>query len=201
MEKQIIVTIGREFGSGGHEIAKKLADELGIKLYDKEIIKAAAEKFHFDENVLEYYDEKPINSVLFPLKLDSLPYGAEESVEKRAAVAEFSVIREKSEKESFVIVGRCAEHILRDKDIVSVFISAEKKDKVARICEKYNLGEMDAAALINRNDSIRKHYHDFYCDDTWADATSYSLCLSSSTFGIDGCVELIKQSVALKKAK
>lgn len=106
MEKQVIITIGREFGSGGHEIAKKISEELGIQLYDKEIIDEAAKKFHFDENVLAYYDEKPVNSVLFPLSLDSLPYGMEDSVEKRAAIAEFSVIREKSETESFVIVGR-----------------------------------------------------------------------------------------------
>lgn len=197
MEKQTIVTIGREFGSGGHEIARKLAEALNIQLYDKELISEAAKKFNFDENVLAYYDEKPVNSVLFPLNLDALPYGMEDSVEKRAALAEFSVIREKSETESFVIVGRCAEHILRDKDIVSVFITANQKDKVARICDKFNLSETDAEALITRSDNVRKHYHDFYCDEPWGKATGYSICLNSSVFGIDGCVKLLKEGIGL----
>ncbi len=195
MEKQIIITIGREFGSGGHEIAEKLSKELGIILYDRELIRTAAEKFHFDENVLAYYDEKPIHSVLFPLNLAMLPYAIGDSVEERAAVAEFSVIREKSEKESFIVVGRCAEHILKDKDIISVFISANEKDRIDRICKKYDLYENDAKALISRNNNVRKHYHDYYCDEPWGSATTYHLCLNSSIFGIDGRVELIKESV------
>lgn len=198
MEKQVIITIGREFGSGGHEIAKKVSEDLGIQLYDKEIIEEAARKFHFDENVLAYYDEKPVNSVLFPLSLDSLPYGIEDSVEKRAAIAEFSIIREKSEAESFVIVGRCAEHILKDKDIISIFICADIRDKIARICEKFNLNETDAEALINRSDNVRKHYHDFYCDDEWGKASTYDLCLNSSLLGIDGCVKVIEECIKLK---
>jgi cytidylate kinase len=198
MEKQIIITIGREFGSGGHEIARKLSEELNIPLYDKELISEAAKKFNFDENVLAYYDEKPVNSVLFPLNLGELPYGTDESVEKRAAIAEFSVIREKAEKESFVIVGRCAENILKDRDIVSVFITAEEKDKVARICEKFNLSETDAKALIVRSDKIREHYHDFYCDMPWRNAKNYTICLNSSIYGIDGCVKLIKECVRLR---
>lgn len=197
MDKQMIITIGREFGSGGYEIAKRVSEELGIKLYDKEIISEVAKKFHYDENVLAYYDEKPVNSVLFPLSLDSFPYGIEESVEKRAAIAEFSIIREKSETESFVVVGRCAEHILKDKDILSVFISADYKDKVARICKKFNLNESDASSLINRSNNVRKHYHDFYCDDPWGSAATYDLCLNSSLFTIDGCVKIIKECVAL----
>lgn len=201
MEGQLIVTIGREFGSGGHEIAKKLSEEFGIRLYDKEIISEAAKKFHFDENVLAYYDEKPVNSVLFPLSLDSLPYGMEESVEKRAAIAEFSVIRERSETESFVIVGRCAEYILKDKDIVSVFICAEREDKIARICERYHLNEKDAEALINRSDNVRRHYHDFYCDGAWGSAAAYDLCMNSSQVGIEGCVEVIKKYVELRDCK
>lgn len=201
MEKQLIITIGREFGSGGREIAKKLSQELGIQLYDKELISEAAKKFHFDENVLAYYDEKPVNSVLFPLSLDSLPYGMEDSVEKRAAIAEFSVIRERSEEDSFVIVGRCAEHILKDKDIISVFIHGEKEDKIARICERYHLNEADAEALINRSDNVRRHYHDFYCDDAWGSAATYDLCVNSSLVGIDGCVELIKKFIELKNQK
>jgi cytidylate kinase len=198
MEKQIIITIGREFGSGGHDIARGLSEELDIQLYDKELIREAAKKFNFDENVLAYYDEKPVNSVLFPLNLDALPYGMDESVEKRAAIAEFSVIREKSEKESFVIVGRCAENILKDKEIVSVFITAYEKDKIARICEKFNLTETDAKALINRSDNVRKHYHDFYCDEPWGNAKNYSLCLNSSIYGIDGCIKLIKECVEMR---
>lgn len=201
MEKQVIITIGREFGSGGHEIAEKLSKELGIMLYDKDLIKSAADKFHFDENVLAYYDEKPVNSVLFPLNLSTLPYAVGDSVEERAAVAEFSIIREKSETESFVVVGRCAEHILKDKDIISVFISADPKDRIDRVCKKYDLYEHDADALINRSNNVRKHYHDYYCDDPWGDATTYDICLNSSLFGIDGCVKLIMESVKLHKGK
>jgi len=199
MDKQLIVTIGREFGSGGHDIAESLAAELGIQLYDKEIIDEAAKRFHFDENVLAYYDEKPVNSVLFPLSLDSLPYGLDDSVEKRTAIAEFSVIREKSEHESFVIVGRCAEHILKDKDILSVFISAEEKDKIARICRKFRLNESDAAALIKRSNNVRRHYHDYYCDDPWGSSNTYDICLNSSMFGVEGCVSLIKACIEAKE--
>ena len=201
MEEQVIITIGREFGSGGREIAEKLSEELGITLYDKKLIQSAAEKFHFDENVLAYYDEKPVNSVLFPLNLAMLPYSVGDSVEERAAVAEFSVIREKSEIESFIVVGRCAEHILKDKDILSVFISADPKDRIARICKKYDLYDHDAKALINRSNNVRRHYHDYYCDNPWGEATTYDLCLNSSFFGIDGCVKLIKESIQLHKKK
>lgn len=201
MENQLIIAIGREYGSGGHDIAEKLAKELGLKLYDKEIIQEAAKRFKYGEDVLEYYDEKPVNSVLFQLDMETFmqEMSMEDSVEKGVALAEFAVIREKSEQESFVIVGRCAEHILKDKDIISVFIRADDDWKLKRIQEKYDLREDDAAAIIKRNNNVRRCYHNFYCDDTWGSAMGYDLCLNSATFGVDGCVDIIKACVEQKK--
>ncbi|MBQ8086302.1 MAG: cytidylate kinase-like family protein [Lachnospiraceae bacterium] len=190
MEKQIIISVGREFGSGGHVIAEGLAKHYNIPLYDKEIFDHVAEKGSINPDVAKFYDEKPLNPIFYPVSMD----GSYLPLEQTVANHIFDFMRQKGDKEreSFVIVGRCAEYILRDNpNMVSVFILGDIESKKARVMEKYNL---DAKAALNRmkkEDKMRKTYHNFYADGKWGDSRSYDLCVNSSTLGLEQTLQTV----------
>lgn len=190
MDKQIIIAVGREFGSGGHEIAEGLAKHYDIPLYDKEIFDHVAEKGSINPDVAKFYDEKPLNPIFYPVSMD----GSYLPLEQTVANHIFDFIRQKGDKEkqSFVIVGRCAEYVLRDNpNMVSVFILGDIESKKARVMEKYDL---DAKAALNRmkkEDKVRKTYHNFYADGKWGDSRSYDLCVNSSTLGVEQTLQTI----------
>ncbi|MBE5924264.1 MAG: cytidylate kinase-like family protein [Lachnospiraceae bacterium] len=190
MAKQIIISVGREFGSGGHEIAEKLAKHYNIPLYDKEIFDHVAKKGDINPEVAKFYDEKPLNPIFYPVSMD----GSYLPLEQTVANHIFDFIRQKGErdKESFVIVGRCAEYILRDNpNMVSVFILGDVESKKARVMEKFDLEEKAALNRMKKEDKVRKTYHNFYADGKWGDSRSYDLCINSSTVGIDKTLETI----------
>lgn len=190
MDKQIIISIGREFGSGGHDIAERLAKHYDIPLYDKEIFEHVAEKGDINPEVAKFYDEKPLNPIFYPVSMD----GSYLPLEQTVANHIFDFIRQKGEKErqSFVIVGRCAEYILRDNpNMVSIFILGDTDSKKARIMEKYDLDGKAALNRMKKEDKIRKTYHNFYADGKWGDSRNYDLCINSSTLGIEETLNAI----------
>ena len=190
MGKQIIISVGREFGSGGHEIAECLAKHYNIPLYDKEIFDHVEEKGSISAEVAKYFDEKPVNPIFYPVAMD----GSYLPLEQTVANHIFDFIRAKGdkEKESFVIVGRCAEYVLRDNpNLISIFILGDKEVKKQRVMEKYELDEKAAYNKMKKADKMRKTYHNFYADGKWGDSRNYDICINSSTLGIDNTLDTL----------
>ena len=201
MSKNYVITIGREFGSGGSEIAAKVAEKLGIKFYDKELIALAAKNSGISEDVLTDVDETAANSFLYALSSGAfagstvLSSGvASLPVTDKAFMACSQVIKDIADNESCVIVGRCAESILADREnVLSVFIHADMPFRVERIMKVRNLGKSEAESLIKKMDKKRAAYHNYYADTRWGARSAYDFCLNS-TIGIDTIVDIIVNS-------
>lgn len=195
MAKQLIISLGREFGSGGHAIAEMLAEELNIKLYDRNMLDDIAKEKNVDAKSFDNFDEKPRKFFL------SRRVGEfSNSMEENLANLQFDFIKQKADAgESFVIVGRCAEHVLKGREgVISVFILGDKEEKKNRVMNKYNLSEDEALSKMSRHDKNRKQYHNSYCDSKWGDSRSYDLCINSSRLGLAGTKDLIMDYI--KKA-
>ncbi len=192
---QLYITIGRQFGSGGREIAKKVAEALGVPYYDKELLRVAAEESGLSHDFLRNYDEKPTNSFLYSLVMgqQNVMAGVHgTTVEQLAAQAQREAVLSVAEKGSCVIVGRCADYILRDKPgLVRVFICAGDEQRVKRICERDGLSEKEAREKMKKMDKARAAYYSFHTDRKWGDASSYDLCVNSSLLGPEKTAELI----------
>ena len=202
MQKSLIITIGRQFGSGGHEIGEKLAKKLGIKFYDKELIKLIAKQSGLCEKVLESYDEKPTNSLLYSIVMDIYPsvMYTGPTIDQQIYQANYDTIRRLADGEPCVIVGRCADYILRDHpELVSVFIHANSDFRAARIAEEYKLPDAKVRDLLVKTDKKRANYYNFQSEKQWGAASSYNLCIESSEVGIDGAVDLIMDYINYKK--
>lgn len=202
MQKSLIITIGRQFGSGGHEIGEKLAKKLGIKFYDKEMIKLIAKQSGLCEKVLESYDEKPTNSLLYSIVMDIYPsvMYTGPTIDQQIYQANYDTIRRLADGEPCVIVGRCADYILRDHpELVSVFVHANSDFRAARIAEEYKLPDAKVRDLLVKTDKKRASYYNFQSEKQWGAASSYNLCIESSEVGIDGAVDLIMDYINYKK--
>ena len=202
MQKSLIITIGRQFGSGGHEIGEKLAKKLGIKFYDKELIKLIAKQSGLCEKVLESYDEKPTNSLLYSIVMDIYPsvMYTGPTIDQQIYQANYDTIRRLADGEPCVIVGRCADYILRDHpELVSVFVHANSDFRAARIAEEYKLPDAKVRDLLVKTDKKRANYYKFQSEKQWGAASSYNLCIESSEVGIDGAVDLIMDYINYKK--
>lgn len=192
MSKQMIITIGREFGSGGHEIAERLASKLNLPLYDRKMISEVAEASGMDARVFEKYDEKPVN-LLFSRTVN----GYSNSIEDNIAEKQFDYLRKKAEAgESFIVVGRCAETIFKDNpNAFHLFILADKEAKLERVKKKYELSDSEALAKMYRHDKKRKIYHNRYSKGKWGDSRNYDLCVKSSSLGIENTVESLSEVI------
>ena len=196
MSKKII-TISREFGSGGRFIGEEVAKKLGMKYYDKDIIGQIAEKSGFSP---EYIQE---NAELSPKKgLFAYAFAGRDitgrSVEDMVYEAQRKVILEIAEKESCVIIGRNADFILKDRnDVLNVFIHGDRAEKVKRICELYNVMEADAMKMMEDIDKRRMTNYRFYTDRKWGMAGNYTLSLNSSELGYDVCEKIIMDCATL----
>ena len=202
MQKSLIITIGRQFGSGGHEIGEKLAKKLGIKFYDKELIKLIAKQSGLCEKVLESYDEKPTNSLLYSIVMDIYPsvMYTGPTIDQQIYQANYDTIRRLADGEPCVIVGRCADYVLRDHpELVSVFVHANSDFRAARIAEEYKLPDAKVRDLLVKTDKKRANYYNFQSEKQWGAASSYNLCIESSEVGIDGAVDLIMDYINYKK--
>lgn len=189
MEKQLIITVGREFGSGGHVIAEELAKRFQIPLYDENLLSNIAEAKHLDRDELKKYDEKPKNKLFY-----RTVSGYSNAPQDNVANMQFNYLRKMAEDgKSFVIVGRCAETKLRDFPcMVSIFVLGDKDAKTKRIVEKYELSEHEAQQLMQKEDRKRKSYHNYYCDGKWGDSRNYDFSINSSKLGIEKTTDIIE---------
>ncbi|MCD8215903.1 MAG: cytidylate kinase-like family protein [Clostridiales bacterium] len=190
-KKQIIISLGREFGSGGHEIADKLAATFNLPLYDHNLLREIADHNahkRFDFKRLEKYDELP-KKKFFSRRVKGFSNSNEENI----AQMQFDFIREKAGKgESFIVVGRCAETVLKgNKALVSIFINADHEDKIQRVSKRHNISRAEAETLIRRRNIKRKHYHNYYCDSKWGDSRNYDISVNSTRLGMEKTIELL----------
>lgn len=201
--KNYVVSIGRQFGCGAHEIAVKLSEKLGVPYYDKEIIKRAAKESGFDENLFSFYDEKPTRSFLYGISTEGLNTVSNTGItlEDKIFQYQFDTIKSVAEEGSCIIVGRCADYILKDMPgLFTVFLHADDEFRRNRVVQVYGVSEKDAGREIRITDKKRARFHNFYCDDKWGDVGSYDLAIDVSSLGIDGTVDLIASYVNIKFA-
>lgn len=188
MEKQLIISVGREFGSGGHEIAELLAKEFDLPFYDKSLIKKVAEAKDVSSESLERYDEKP------RIRLTSRKVrGFSNSPEAHIAEMQFDFIRNLAkEGKSFIIVGRCAETVLKgNKALTSIFVLADMEEKVKRVAGRMKMTPEDAEAYIVKHNIQRKLYHNSHSKVKWGDSRNYDISINSSRLGIQGTAKLL----------
>lgn len=188
MAEQTIISVGREYGSAGHEIAEKIAKELGFKFYDRNMLDEIAQEKNIEVKYLEKYEEKPRNLIL-----SRSVKGYSNSIEEVIADMQFEYLRKKADSgESFVVVGRCAEEVLKDNDgLISIFILGDREVKLNRIKEKFHIEETEALLKMRRHDKNRKRYHNRHSDGKWGDSRSYDLCVNSSKMGVDKTVDIL----------
>ena len=197
MQKQTIISISREFGSAGHEIAKHIANDFGLHFYDRKMLDEIANQMNVDVEVIQKYDEKPRNPFL------SRRVGKHtNSMEEIIAEIQFDYIREKADSgESFVIVGRCAETVLKDHDgLISIFITGHRDHKIERVMEHFHLSEKEAIAKMYRHDKKRTQYHYRHSDWRWGDSRYYDLCINSSDLDIDGTAAVLENYIKARIA-
>ena len=197
-----IITIGRQYGSGGREIGEKLAKRLNIPFYDRELLSRAAKESGFCEEMIENHDERPTNSFLYNLVMDTYSFGYNSSsfvdmpISHKIFLAQFDTIKKIADEGACVIVGRCADYALADyPNCFHVFIHADEEHKIKRLMDKYGMTEAKAKDTINKKDKQRQSYYNYYSSKKWGRADTYDLTINSSRLGIDGTVNLLVQYV------
>lgn len=196
-----IYTIGREFGSLGKQVGRDLADRLGIKFYDRELLQEAAKESGLCEEIFESHDEKPTNSFLYSLVMDTYSGGSYSSVpfmdmplNHKVFLAQFDAIKKIAENESCVIVGRCADYALADNpNCLNIFVRSNMNDRIKRISKRLDITESKAKDIIKKKDKERSSYYNYYTSKKWGDARSYDLCLNTSQISVEDSIELILQ--------
>ena len=194
-----VYTIGREFGSMGQIVGERLAERLGIKCYDKELLQQAAKESGFCEEIFENHDEKPTNSFLYSLVMDTYSAGnyaaapfLDMPLNHKVFLAQFDAIKSLAEKESCVIVGRCADYALANNpDCINIFIHADLDDRVKIVSKRMNITENKAKDLVLKNDKQRASYYNYYTCKKWGDTRSYDITLNTSKISVDDCVDII----------
>ena len=207
MKTNTIITIGREFGSAGREIGYKVAEAFDIKLYDKEMLARAAKESGICEEIFETHDEKPTNSFLYSLVMDTYSMGysgnayTDMPINHKVFLAQFDAIKKIADEGPCILVGRCADYALESyKNVVSVFINADLEARIRRIARIYDLTDAKAKDMIIKTDKKRSSYYNYYTNKKWSDAESYELCLTSSELGIEGTAKAIIDYVQLKES-
>ena len=192
MEKQLIISIGREYGSAGHEIGRKLAAKLEIPFYDRNLLDEFADQSDVDADVLAKYEEKP-RRFFFSRTLSVRGQKFNNSPAQNVADIQFALLKGKAyDDDSFVVCGRCADEVLKEfPGLVTVFITADYDAKVKRVMEKRNMSEKEAKKAIEKHDKTRRAYHDYFAKTKWGLADSYDLCVNSTVLGIDGTVDML----------
>lgn len=207
MEKtNTIITIGRQFGSAGREIGYRIAKDLGIKLYDKEMLDRAAKESGICQELFETHDEKPTNSFLYSLVMDTYSLGyssgsyTDMPINHKVFLAQFDAIKKIADEGPCILVGRCADYALEEYDnVLSVFVHANLDARIRRIARIYDLTDSKAKDMIQKTDKKRASYYNYYTNKRWADADSYDACIDSSLYGIEGTAEAIKKLVEIKE--
>lgn len=193
-----VITIGRQYGSGGRVIGQRLAAELGIKCYDKELLEHAANDSGICKELFENHDEKPTNSFLYSLVMDTYSFGyssaafSDMPMNHKVFLAQFDAIKKLAQEGPCVMVGRCADYALADmKNCMSIFIHSDLDDRIKRISEKYNLSAAKTKDAIIKTDKSRSSYYNYYTNKRWGEASGYNLSVDSGVYGTEGSVRLI----------
>lgn len=193
-----IITIGRQYGSGGREIGERLANDFEIPFYDNKLLEIAAKESGISKEFFEENDEKPVNSLLYILSNtysdDNLPFN------HKLFLAQFDAVKKVAAEGPCVIVGRCADYALKDFDnCVNIFIHAGIESRIERAVHKYDVPEKRAREIILRIDKQRSSYYNFYTCEKWGRVENYDFSIDSSVLGIDKSIELIKEFIKLKE--
>lgn len=203
MDKKFVVNIGRQLGSGGHEVGEKLASRLGIGFYDKELISLASEESGFCSEFFEKADEKASQGVFGGLLGMRFPFINDGAVPVTSCLSndalfkiQSDVIRKLASKGSCLFVGRCADYILREHPrCVNIFVFSTPEERIARICSQRSISRTEAEELMEKADKRRAGYYNFYSNKTWGAASTYHLCIDSSVLGIDATVDFLEEFV------
>lgn len=192
MKKQLIISVGREFGSGGHVIAETLAKRFDLPLYDSNILESIAQERNVDAKTLHRYDEVPRN-ILFSRRVREYSTSAEENI----AQMQFEYLKKKADEgESFVVVGRCSETKLAGTPgLITIFVLGDIPVKTARIMKLHNLTEKEAKNMIEKQDRQRKMYHNYYVKGKWGDSRNYDLSINSSRMGIEKTADFLENYI------
>lgn len=188
----MIITIGRQHGSGGHDIARQLAAELGFKCYDKEIVDEAAKNSKYSREVLSSFDEKRVSAFIEPAPH---LFGASEGfrLSMQLASAQFDAIREIAERENCIFVGRCADYVLKKRsDVLRVFIYGDTETRIQTIMQRQNASYEQAKKTVRMVDKDRASYYKYYTDQVWGAPENFDLCINSSKVGVDGAVKVVR---------
>ena len=199
MAKKIIITIARQYGSGGREIGEMIAAELGIPLYDKELITDAASSGSLDTEVIKNIDESAANSLLYTLAMGSnvlgttMHFGYKMPLNDKLFILQSEVIKERAKESSCVIIGRCADYVLRDEaNVMRFFIYSDLDHRQTRIASRHpELKSNQIIDVINKTDKRRSSYYNFYTGNKWGKYDNYDMAINSSTLGIEGTADLI----------
>lgn len=189
---QVIISVGREFGSGGRYIAEKLSERFDIPLYDRHLITEIAKKTGMTEEQVNKFNEAP-NIKILSRRVN----GYSNSIEDNIAEMQFDIIEQKAKSgESFVVIGRCSETKLKDyPSLVSLFILGDMDKKIERVKEIYELNDDEAKKFITKKDKKRKRYHNYHCNGKWGDSRLYDLSINSSKLGIDKTIDVLEQYI------
>lgn len=196
----MIITIGRQHGSSGREIARLLAEKLNYKCYDKEIVDEAANHSDFSRDLIDAFDEKRMSAFI----LHAGGYGLNENFRLNIQVvsAQFEAMRNIAEKGNCIFVGRCADYILRDHDdLISVFILGDMDERLKCLERRQGLDEVEARKKIKEVDKDRSSFYRYYSDQTWGDAQNYDMCINSSKLGVEGTVQVILDYIKARGLK
>ena len=208
MKINAVITIARQFGSGGREIGERLAEKLEIPFYDKSLIHLAAEESGINEDLFDYADEKKIHGFWTAAAGNTAIYGNrislfnEMPMNDKLFLIQSNIIRKLAENGPCVIVGRCADYILSGRhNLVTVFIHANERERLHRVVHSYKTAEKDAADVLVKTDKKRAAYYNYYSGGKWGRADNYDLSINSSSIGINGGVDLIIDFACLKLAE
>jgi cytidylate kinase len=195
----MIITIGRQYGSGGKVIGEKVAKALGYQFYDKEILTMTAEREGYSVPAVRQYDEALTSSLLYGTYLTATTSGADVlPLNQKLAIAQFEVVRKIAQDGNCVIVGRCADYVLRDNPhCMSVFIHADPAFRKERAIQYYGVAQELADKTLRKQDKRRGDYYEFFTQKKWGEAKSYNITIDSSKFGVDGAADAIVQLVRL----
>lgn len=205
MAKKLIITIARQYGSGGREIGERVAELLGVPLYDKEIITDAAAKGSLDEDVIKKVDESAANSLLYTLAMGSnvlgttMHFGYKMPLNDKLFILQSEVIKEYAKEGSCVVIGRCADYVLRDEEnVLRLFIYGDLDHRQARVAKRHpEIKSSQIIDVINKTDKRRSSYYNFYTGNKWGKYDNYDMAINSSTLGIEHTAQVIYAS-ALK---
>ncbi len=191
-EKQVIISIGREFGSAGHEIAEALAERFQLKLYDYHLLREIADDKNVHVAELAPYDEIPKKGFGY-----RTVKGYSNSPQENIAYMQFEHLKKRAaEGRSFVVVGRCSEEALKGhKGLITIFILGDMDKKIARIKKLHNVSEENAKKMIIEQDKKRKAYHNYFCEGKWGDSRNYDFSINSSKLGVEATIEMLEDYI------